>query len=60
VETEGLDGSCCFATIPVRSSTLANRDGVAQKKLMYFAVPREAMHEGEAFIQLIVSVRIDD
>ncbi|CAO2193422.1 unnamed protein product [Urochloa humidicola] len=53
-----LDDSCCFfATVPVRSSALADGDGVAPEKEMYFAVPGEMLCEGSR--ELAVSVRID-
>lgn len=58
-EAAGLDRGCFFATFPVRSSTLADGDGVAPEKGVSFAVPRDAMYEGEAGRELIVSVRID-
>ncbi|CAL4964924.1 unnamed protein product [Urochloa decumbens] len=53
-----LEGSCCFfATVPVRSSALADGDGVAPEKEIYFAVPGELLCEGSR--ELAVSVRID-
>ncbi|RCV24436.1 hypothetical protein SETIT_5G084000v2 [Setaria italica] len=52
------EGSCCFfATMPVRSSALADGDGVALEKELYFAVPGEMLCEGSR--ELLVSVRID-
>lgn len=52
------EGTCCFfATVPVRSSALADGDGVAPEKELYFAVPGEMLCEGSR--ELLVSVRID-
>ncbi|CAO2204861.1 unnamed protein product [Urochloa humidicola] len=53
-----LEESCCFfATVPVRSSALADGDGVAPEKELHFAVPGEMLCEGSR--ELAVSVRID-
>ncbi|TVU22151.1 hypothetical protein EJB05_31833 [Eragrostis curvula] len=55
-----LEGGCYFATFPVRSTALADGDGVAPEKGVYFFVPGEMMYEGEAASrELLVSVRID-
>ncbi|GJN05969.1 hypothetical protein PR202_ga23650 [Eleusine coracana subsp. coracana] len=57
-EAAGLDGGCFFATVPVRSSALADGDGKGEG--VCFVVPREAMHEREdGTRELVVSVRID-
>ncbi|KAF8772178.1 hypothetical protein HU200_006018 [Digitaria exilis] len=61
---EGLegDGDCCFfGSVPVRSSALADDDGVAPEKEVYFAVPGEMLCEGGGGggRELVVSVRID-
>nr|CAB3472419.1 unnamed protein product [Digitaria exilis] len=61
---EGLegDGDCCFfGSVPVRSSALADDDGVAPEKEVYFAVPGEMLCEGGGGggRELLVSVRID-
>jgi E3 ubiquitin-protein ligase SIAH1 len=52
-----LAGSYYFATVPVRSSALADGAGVAPEKELYFAVPREMLHGGNR--ELFLSVRID-
>ncbi|PVH39214.1 hypothetical protein PAHAL_5G456100 [Panicum hallii] len=53
-----LEGACFFATVPVRSSALADGAGVAPEKELYFAVPGEMLCEGGSR-ELAVSVRID-
>ncbi|CAL4977524.1 unnamed protein product [Urochloa decumbens] len=52
-----LQGGYFFATVPVRSSALADGAGVAPEKELYFAVPREMLC-GENR-ELLLSVRID-
>jgi E3 ubiquitin-protein ligase SIAH1 len=52
-----LAGSYFFATVPVRSSALADGAGVAPEKELYFAVPRETLHGSNR--ELFLSVRID-
>lgn len=52
-----LEGSYFFATVPVRSSALADGAGVAPEKELYFAVPKEMLHGSNR--ELFLSVRID-
>ncbi|CAL4957856.1 unnamed protein product [Urochloa decumbens] len=52
-----LQGGYFFATVPVRSSALADGAGVAPEKELYFAVPREMLCGGNR--ELLLSVRID-
>ncbi|KAF8772177.1 hypothetical protein HU200_006017 [Digitaria exilis] len=52
-----LRGSYFFATVPVRSSALADGAGVAPEKELYFAVPREMLCGANR--ELLLSVRID-
>lgn len=52
-----LGGSYFFATVPVRSSALADGAGVAPEKELYFAVPKEMLHGDNR--ELFLSVRID-
>ncbi|RCV24438.1 hypothetical protein SEVIR_5G082900v4 [Setaria viridis] len=52
-----LQGGYFFATVPVRSSALADGAGAAPEKELYFAVPREMLCGGNR--ELLLSVRID-
>ncbi|OEL20910.1 hypothetical protein BAE44_0018071 [Dichanthelium oligosanthes] len=52
-----LEGGYFFATVPVRSSALADGAGAAPEKELYFAVPREMLCGGSR--ELLLSVRID-
>ncbi|KAJ1282836.1 hypothetical protein BS78_03G082400 [Paspalum vaginatum] len=53
----GLVGAYFFATVPVRSSSLADGAGVAPEKELYFAVPREMLCGDNR--EVLLSVRID-
>ncbi|TVU22149.1 hypothetical protein EJB05_31831 [Eragrostis curvula] len=56
----GLEGGYFFATVPVRSTALADGDGAAPEKGLFFAVPREMLRKGEVSSrELVLSVRID-
>ncbi|KAL6627519.1 hypothetical protein ACP70R_031245 [Stipagrostis hirtigluma subsp. patula] len=60
-EAAGLEGGYYFATVPVRSSALADGAGVAPEKGLFFAVPGEMLRACEASggRELLLSVRID-
>ncbi|KAL6848268.1 hypothetical protein ACP4OV_022396 [Aristida adscensionis] len=59
-EAAGLEGGCYMVTVPVRSTALADGDGVAPEREPYFAVPWQMLRRPrEASRELLLSVRID-